>query len=64
LFKTDAIGRRSPFRTGLPRTVDDVEYGTMEWADWYSNRRLHSQLNYIPPDAYYASPSGIQGSDG
>jgi hypothetical protein len=32
-----------------------------------NNRRLHGQLNYIASDeyeaAYYASPSGIQGSD-
>jgi putative transposase len=67
LFKTEAIGPRSPFRTGSLRTVDDVEYATIEWVDWYNNRRLHSQLNYIPPDeyeaAYCASPSGIQGGD-
>lgn len=40
------------------RTLDDVEYATMEWVDWYNNRRLHSVLDYIPPaeyeDAYYA----------
>jgi transposase InsO family protein len=36
-------------------TIDDVEYATMEWVDWYTNRRLHSQLNYIPPDEYEAA---------
>jgi putative transposase len=52
LFKTEAVGRGSPFLTGPLRTIDDVEYATMEWVDWYNGRRLHSQLNYIPPDEY------------
>ena len=34
------------------RILDDVEYATMEWVDWYNGRRLHSQLNYIPPEEY------------
>jgi transposase InsO family protein len=55
LFKTEAVGPASPFRTGPLRTKDDVEYATMEWVDWYNNRRLHSQLNYIPPDEYEAA---------
>jgi putative transposase len=45
LFKAEAVGPRSPFRAGPLRTIDDVEYATMEWVDWYNNRRLHSQLN-------------------
>ena len=52
LFKTEAVGRGSPFLTGPLRTIDDVVYATMEWVDWYNGRRLHSQLNYIPPDEY------------
>jgi putative transposase len=52
LFKTEAVAPASPFRTGPLRTIDDVEYATMEWVDWYNNRRLHSQLNYIPPEEY------------
>jgi len=58
LFKTEAIGRGSPFLSGPLRTLDEVEYATMEWVDWYNNRRLHSVLDYIPPEeyesAYYA----------
>jgi putative transposase len=34
------------------QTIDDVEYATMEWVDWYNGRRLHSQLNYVPPEEY------------
>jgi putative transposase len=55
LFKTEAVGPASPFRTGPLRTIDDVEYATMEWVDWYNNRRLHIQLNYIPPEEYEAA---------
>ena len=58
LFKTEAIGRGSPFLSGPLRTVDDVEYATLEWVDWFNNRRLHSLLDYVPPEeyetAYYA----------
>ena len=46
------------------RTLDDVEYVTMEWVDLYNNRRLHSQLDYIPPEeyeaAYYAQTQASQ----
>ncbi|MGJ6127237.1 IS3 family transposase [Mycolicibacterium sp. Y3] len=52
LFKTEAISTGSPFRPGPLRTLDDVEYATMEWVDWYNNRRLHSILDYIPPEEY------------
>ena len=62
LFKTEAIGPASPFRTGPLRTIDDVEYATMEWADWYNNLRLHSLLGYIPPDDYEAGYAQTQAS--
>lgn len=64
LFKTEAIGPGSPFRPGPLRTLDDVEYPTMEWVDWYNNRRLHSVLDYVPPTeyetAYYARQRASQ----
>jgi transposase InsO family protein len=52
LFKTEAVGRRSPFLAGPLRTIDDVKYATVAWVDWYNNRRLHSLLNSVPPDEY------------
>ncbi len=55
LFKTEAVGRGSPFLTGPVRTIDDVEYATMEWVDWFNNHRLHSQLDYVPPEEYEAA---------
>lgn len=64
LYKTEAVGRNSPFLTGPLKTIDDVEYATMEWVDWYNARRLHSLVDYVPPDeyesAYYAQPQASQ----
>ena len=44
LFKTELIRRRGPWR-GL----DDVEIATLEWVDWFNNRRLFEALGSIPP---------------
>jgi putative transposase len=44
LFKTELIRRRGPWRT-----LDDVEIATLEWVDWFNNRRLHTELGDIPP---------------
>jgi transposase InsO family protein len=63
LFKTEAVGRGSPFLTGPLRIIDAVEYATMEWVDWFNNGRLHSVLNYVPPEEYEATYySQTQGS--
>ncbi|QIS24743.1 transposase [Nocardia terpenica] len=55
LFKTEAVASGSLFLTGPLRTIDDVEYTTMEWVDWYNNRRLHSRLGHVPPEEYEAA---------
>jgi len=47
LFKTEVIRRRGPWRC-----LDDVEYATLEWVDWYNQRRLHSWCADIPPAEY------------
>lgn len=54
LFKNEAIRDDSPFRNGPLRTVDDVEWVTAEWVDWYNHRRLHSTLGDVPPDEFEA----------
>ncbi|WP_043638047.1 integrase core domain-containing protein, partial [Nonomuraea candida] len=43
LYKTELIHRHGPWK-GL----DDVEIATMEWVDWYNNRRLHSACQNLP----------------
>jgi putative transposase len=53
LFKTEVIHRRSPWRS-----FESVEFATLEWVDWYNNRRLLEPIGSIPPAeaeaAYYA----------
>ena len=55
LFKTEAVGRGSPFLAGPLRIIDDVEFATMEWVDWFNNRRLHSVQDYVSPEEYEAA---------
>lgn len=39
----------SPFRRRGPwRNSDDVELATLEWVDWWKNRRLHNACGDIP----------------
>jgi len=45
LYKIEAIGRGNPFLSGPLRTVDHVEYATMDWVDWFNNLRLHGLLD-------------------
>ena len=53
LYKTELIRHRGPWR-GL----DDVEYATLDYVDWFNNRRLHGELGMVPPaefeTRYYA----------
>ena len=52
LYKTELIKPRGPWRT-----VDQVEYATAEWVDWFNHRRLYECCGDIPPTdleaAYY-----------
>jgi transposase InsO family protein len=47
LYKTEVIRRRGPWRN-----IDPVEYATLEWVDWFNNRRLFGPLGYVPPAEY------------
>jgi transposase InsO family protein len=44
LFKTEVIHRRGPWKS-----FDAVEYATLEWVDWFNNRRLLEPIGHIPP---------------
>jgi transposase InsO family protein len=44
LYKTEVIWSRGPWRG-----VEDVEFATLEWVDWFNNRRLLEPIGYIPP---------------
>ena len=47
LYKTELINPRGPWR-GL----DDVEYATLEWIDWFNHRRILQPIGDIPPAEY------------
>ena len=44
LYKTELIRRRGPWKG-----IDDVEYATLEWVDWFNHRRLLEPIGYVPP---------------
>jgi transposase InsO family protein len=47
LHKTEVIRRCGPWKS-----VDTVEFATLEWVDWFNNRRLLEPIGYIPPAEY------------
>ena len=58
LYKAEAIHRRGPWRS-----FEAVEYATLEWVDWFNNRRLLEPIGNIPPaeaeERYYAMPDNV-----
>jgi putative transposase len=53
LYKTELIRRRGPWNG-----IDDVEYTTLEWVDWFNHRRLLEPIGYVPPAEYEAAFRG------
>jgi len=47
LYKTEVIRARGPWRN-----IESVEFATLEWVDWFNNRRLLEPLGYVPPAEY------------
>ena len=47
LFKTEVIHHDGPWRS-----LDDVEYATLEWVAWFNTCRLLAPLGYVPPAEY------------
>jgi transposase InsO family protein len=58
LFKTEVIRRRGPWRN-----LEAVELATLEWVDWFNNRRLLEPIGNIPPAEaearYYAAQQEV-----
>lgn len=48
-FKTEVVGLATQFRARPLSTFDGVEYATMEWVDWYNNRRLSCYNQVVKP---------------
>jgi putative transposase len=63
LFKTEVIRRQGPWRN-----LEDVEFATLTWVDWFNHRRLLEPIGYLPPaeyeEAYYRTqetPAAVAG---
>ena len=54
LYKAEVIHRRGPWRS-----FEAVEFATLEWVEWFNNRRLLEPIGNIPPaeaeEHYYAA---------
>jgi transposase InsO family protein len=58
LFKTEIIHRRGPWRS-----FEAVEFATLEWVDWFNNRRLLEPIGNLPPaeaEARYYAQAKVQ----
>ena len=47
LYKTEVINRCGPWRH-----LEAVEFATLEWVDWFNNRRLLGPIGYVAPVEY------------
>jgi transposase InsO family protein len=57
LFKAEVIWPNGPWRS-----LEEVEFATLEWVDWFNNRRLLEPIGDIPPaefeEMYYERREG------
>jgi len=49
LYKTEVIRPNGPWRN-----IEAVEFATLEWVDWFNNRRLLEPIGDIPPVEFEA----------
>ena len=57
LYKTELIRRNGPWRN-----IEEVEFATLEWVDWFNNRRLFGPIGNIPPAEFEALYDGTRES--
>jgi transposase InsO family protein len=53
LYKAEVIRRNGPWRN-----LEEVEFATLEWIDWFNNRRLFGPIGNIPPVEFEALYDG------
>jgi hypothetical protein len=56
LFKAEVIRRNGPWRS-----IEEVEFATLEWVDWFNNRRLLEPIGDIPPAEFEVVCPGFSG---
>ena len=44
LYKTEVIRQQGPWRN-----IEEVEFATLNWVDWFNNRRLFEPIGNVPP---------------
>jgi hypothetical protein len=62
LYKTEGIRRHGPWRS-----LEAVEFATLEWVDWFNHRRRLEPIGNIPPAEaearyYYRTPAKMTAS--
>jgi len=58
LFKTEVIRKRAPWKN-----FEEVEYATLDWIEWFNNRRLMEPIGDIPPKEFeelYYEKQGVE----
>ena len=55
LYKTEVIRCNGPWRN-----IEEVEFTTLEWVDWFNHRRLIETIGDIPPVEFEAMYYGRQ----
>jgi putative transposase len=58
LYKNELIHRKGPWRG-----VEHVEWETLNYLDWFNNRRIHEALDYVPPVEFEANYHSISESE-
>ncbi len=44
MFKAELIRNRGPWKN-----LDEVEIAMAEYVDWFNHRRLHGEIDLVPP---------------
>lgn len=47
LYKTELINQQGPWKT-----IEQVEFATLQWVDWYNHKRLHGSCDRQTPVEY------------
>ena len=57
LYKAEVVRRNGPWRN-----LEEVEFATLQWVDWFNNRRLFGPIGNMPPAEFEALYDGTRGS--
>jgi len=44
LYKTEVIRQQGPWKN-----IEDDEFATLTWVDWFNNRRIYEPIGNVPP---------------